>query len=161
MQVFAKSKKYIFAPEAEELTRKMITELYDSRDKDFANGRTMRQLFDKICAKQAERMQHGDISTLSNEELMTIIPEDVPYEAPQSVDVSDCLAKLDGLVGLNAVKKEISNLTSYLNLQISPSKVLRFDPNLFSTEPHHNVHLFRLFLHYIHCRLKSRFLFDR
>jgi SpoVK/Ycf46/Vps4 family AAA+-type ATPase len=96
----------------------MIRELYDSRDKDFANGRTMRQLFDKICAKQAERMQHGDISTLSNEELMTITQEDIPYEAPKAVDYTECLQKLNGMVGLAAVKQEISNLAAFLNLQI-------------------------------------------
>ena len=118
MLVFAKGKKYIFSPEAEELTRKMITEMYNSRGKDFANGRTMRTLFDQICKKQAQRLQGVNISMMSNEELMTIRQEDIPYEAPKSVDVSDCLKKLDGLVGLGAVKKEISNLTAYLNLQI-------------------------------------------
>jgi SpoVK/Ycf46/Vps4 family AAA+-type ATPase len=55
---------------------------------------------------------------MSNEELMTIKQEDVPYEAPKSVNVGDCLKKLDGLVGLGGVKKEISNLTAFLNLQI-------------------------------------------
>ncbi len=118
MLVFAKEKKYIFSPEAESLTRKMITEMYNTRDKSFANGRTMRTLFDQICKKQAQRLQSVNISMMSNEELMTIIQSDIPYEAPQSVDVSDCLKKLDGLVGLNAVKKEISNLTAFLNLQI-------------------------------------------
>ena len=118
MQVFAKQKKYIFSPEAEALTKKMITEMYNSRDKDFANGRTMRTLFDQICKKQAQRLQGVDISSMSNEELMTIKQEDVPYEAPKSVDVGDCLKKLDGLVGLSGVKKEISNLTAFLNLQI-------------------------------------------
>ena len=118
MQVFAKSKKYIFAPDAEELARKMITELYDSREKDFANGRTMRQLFDKICAKQAERLQHGDMSTKTDEELMTITQEDIPYEAPKAVDYTECLEKLNGMVGLAAVKQEISNLAAFLNLQI-------------------------------------------
>jgi len=118
MQVFAKSKKYVFAPEAEELTRKMITEMYDSRDKDFANGRTMRQLFDKITAKQAERLQKEDMSTKTNEELMTIMQEDIPYEAPKAVDYTECLAKLNGMVGLAAVKQEISNLAAFLNLQI-------------------------------------------
>jgi SpoVK/Ycf46/Vps4 family AAA+-type ATPase len=49
---------------------------------------------------------------------MTIKQEDVPYEAPKSVNVGDCLKKLDGLVGLGGVKKEISNLTAFLNLQI-------------------------------------------
>ena len=118
MQLFAKEKKYLFAPEAEELAKKMITEMYNSRGKDFANGRTMRTLFDQICKKQAQRLQGSSISTMTNEELMTIKQEDIPYEAPQSVDVTDCLAKLDGLVGLTAVKKEVSNLASYLNLQI-------------------------------------------
>ena len=118
MGVFAKQKKYRFSAAAEELTRKMITELYNSREKDFANGRTMRQLFDKICSKQAERLQKGDISQLSNDVLMTIEAADIPYEAPKAVDYTECLAKLNGMVGLAAVKKEISNLAAFLNLQI-------------------------------------------
>ena len=118
MLVFAKDKKYIFSKEGKELTRKMITEMYNSRDKDFANGRTMRSLFDQICKKQAQRLQGASIANMTNEELMTIKEGDIPYEAPKSVDISDCLAKLDGLVGLTAVKKEVSNLASFLNLQI-------------------------------------------
>ena len=118
MGVFAKEKKYEFTAEASELTQKMITELYNAREKDFANGRTMRQLFDKICSKQAERLQKGDLSALSNEELMTIDVSDIPYEAPKAVDYTECLEKLNGLVGLGAVKKEISNLAAFLNLQI-------------------------------------------
>ena len=51
MLVFAKDKKYIFSADAEQLARKMITELYNARDRDFANGRTMRSLFDQICKK--------------------------------------------------------------------------------------------------------------
>ena len=118
MEVFAQDKKYQFTPEAKELTLKMITELYNSRDKDFANGRTMRQLFEKICTRQAERLQRVDISTLSNEQLMQIDVADIPYDAPKAVDYKDCLSKLDGMVGLAAVKKDISNLTAFLNLQI-------------------------------------------
>ncbi len=118
MEVFAREKKYRFAPDAQELTLKMITEIYNAREKDFANGRTMRQLFDKIVAKQAERLQTVDISTVSNEQLMTITVDDIPYEAPKAVDYTECLAKLDGMVGLASVKKEISNLAAFLNLQI-------------------------------------------
>ena len=126
MCVFAKDKKYIFSPEGEELTRKMITELYNSRDKDFANGRTMRSLFDQICKKQAQRLQSSSIANMTNEELMTITVEDIPYEAPKSVDISECLAKLDGLVGLSAVKKEVSNLASFLNLQVKRGETNTF-----------------------------------
>ena len=118
MEVFAKEKKYQFTPAAHDLTLKMITELYNSRDKDFANGRTMRQLFDKIVSKQAERLQKQDISQLTNEQMMQIDVADIPYEAPKAVDYTECLAKLNGLVGLSGVKKEISNLAAFLNLQI-------------------------------------------
>ncbi len=126
MLVFAKDKKYIFSKEGEELAKKMITEMYNSRDKDFANGRTMRSLFDQICKKQAQRLQGASIANMTNEELMTIKEEDIPYEAPKSVDISDCLAKLDGLVGLTAVKKEVSNLASFLNLQIKRGETNTF-----------------------------------
>ena len=96
----------------------MITEIYNSRDKDFANGRTMRQLFDKICSKQAERLQKGNMAMLTNEQMMSIDVADIPYEAPKSVNYTDCLSKLNGMVGLAGVKKEISNLAAFLNLQI-------------------------------------------
>ena len=117
MLVFAKEKKYIMSPQAEVRTRAYIDQLYNSRDKDFANGRTMRSLFDEICKKQAQRLQHKDISSLTDSQLMTIEAEDIPFEAPQAVDYKECLKKLDGLVGLAAVKQEISNLAAYLNLQ--------------------------------------------
>ena len=126
MQVFAKQKKYIFSPDAQALTQKMIKEMYDSRDKDFANGRTMRTLFDQICKKQAQRLQGVNISTMSNEELMTIVQEDIPYDAPQTVSADDCLKKLEGLVGLSGVKKEIANLTAFLNLQIARGETNTF-----------------------------------
>ena len=118
MLVFAREKKYIMSPAAEERASECIRKMYESRDKDFANGRTMRSLFDEICKKQAQRLQYEDISTLSNDELMTIEDEDIPYEAPQAVEYTECLKKLDGLVGLGAVKKEIANLAAFLNLQI-------------------------------------------
>jgi SpoVK/Ycf46/Vps4 family AAA+-type ATPase len=137
MCVFAKEKKYIFTKAAEELTLKMITELYNSRGKDFANGRTMRQIFEKIVAKQAERLQKVDISTLTNEQMMTIDEADIPYEAPKAVDYTECLAKLNGMVGLAAVKKEISNLAAFLNLQIRRGETNTFQGKhyVFSGNP--------------------------
>ena len=126
MQVFAQEKRYVFSPEAEQTTRGLIKQMYDSRDSDFANGRTMRSLFDQICKKQAQRLQQADISLMSDEELMTINKEDIPYEAPKEVDYTDCLSKLDGMVGLSAVKKEISSLAAFLNLQIKRGETNTF-----------------------------------
>ena len=118
MLVFAKEKKYIFAPDAQALAQKMIGELHKQRDKDFANGRTMRSLFDQICKNQAKRLQGGDMQLMTNEQLMTIIAEDIPYEAPKEVDYTECLKKFEGMVGLESVKREVDNLAAFLNLQI-------------------------------------------
>ncbi len=116
--LFVKEKKYIISHDAKEIVRKCIDAMYKTRDKDFGNGRSIRSLFDKICSRQAERLQKMDLTTITDEMLITIMPEDVPYEEPKIVDYSECLTKLDGLVGLKSVKQEISNLASYLNLQI-------------------------------------------
>ena len=126
LQVFASGKQYVFSAEAEKLARKMITELYNQRDKDFANGRTMRSLFDEICKRQARRLQQGNITLMTNEQLMTIEVADIPYEAPQTVDYSECLKELDGMVGLTSVKKEITNLAGFLNLQIKRGETNTF-----------------------------------
>ena len=126
MLLFAHEKKYIFSPQAEAKARKCISVMYETRDKTFANGRSMRSLFDQICKKQAQRLQYGNISSMSNEQLMTIEDEDIPYEAPQTVDYTECLKKLDGMVGLGAVKKEISNLAAFLNLQIKRGETNTF-----------------------------------
>jgi len=126
MGVFAKSKKYVFAPEAEALTRKMIKEMHQQRDKDFANGRTMRSLFDQICKNQAGRLQTGDMQMMSDEQLMTIVEADIPYEAPKEVDYTECLKKFEGMVGLQSVKKEVTNLAAFLNLQIKRGETNTF-----------------------------------
>lgn len=118
MLVFAKEKKYVFSPQAEAKARQCIKQMYESRDKEFANGRSMRSLFDQICKKQAQRLQYGNVSAMSTEQLMTIEDEDIPYEAPQVISYDECLKSLDGLVGLASVKKEISNLAAFLSLQI-------------------------------------------
>ncbi len=126
LEVFARGKQYVFSEEAEQLARKMIGEMYDQRDKDFANGRTMRTLFDEICKRQARRLQEGNVSEMSNEQLMTIEVEDIPYEAPKEVDYKECLKSLDGLIGLSSVKKEIANLAGFLNLQIKRGETNTF-----------------------------------
>lgn len=118
LRSFCRQKNYTLSPAAEETVKKLITETHARRDKDFANGRAMRQLFDNICKRQAQRLEREDMSALTDEQLMTIEAEDVPYETPKTVSADDCLARLNALVGLTAVKKEIRSLTAYLNLQI-------------------------------------------
>ena len=71
-------------------------------------------------------MESNGPQNLTDEQFMTILPEDVPYEAPQTVNYQECLKKLDGMVGLNAVKQEISNLAAFINLQIQRGEANKF-----------------------------------
>ena len=118
MLIFAEEKKYLLSQRAQDKALMAINYMYEHRDKNFANGRAMRELFDAICKRQAERLEKNDLKLLSNEQLMTIDEDDVPYDSPQTVDFTACLKELDGLVGLASVKHEISNLASFINLQI-------------------------------------------
>ncbi len=54
---------------------KLLTHLYESRDRTFGNGRLVRNLFEKIVEEQANRL--AGIAVLSDEKLTTLLPEDV------------------------------------------------------------------------------------
>ncbi len=55
--------------------KNLFIELYDSRDKNFGNGRTVRNIFEKAITNQANRIA-SQISSLSDDELMTLIRDD-------------------------------------------------------------------------------------
>jgi len=57
---------------------------------------------------------------------MTIETADIPYEAPKEVDYTECLKKFEGMVGLESVKKEVSNLAAFLNLQVKRGETNTF-----------------------------------
>lgn len=126
LQSFARKKKYVFSDGAKEAAKEEIKNIYAARDKNFANGRTMRQFFDAICKRQAQRLEKLDMKSLTNEQIMTVEKEDIPMDKPKAADYKVCLKKLDGLVGLDAVKKEISSLASFINLQVA-----RGEQNIF------------------------------
>jgi stage V sporulation protein K len=53
-----------------------FTDLYNNRDKNFGNGRLVRNIFDKTIEKQANRLV--EIHDTNKETIMTILPEDIP-----------------------------------------------------------------------------------
>ena len=52
-----------------------FTKLYHQRDKDFGNGRLVRNLFEKTIEKQATRLTK--LSQLNKNNIVTIMPEDI------------------------------------------------------------------------------------
>ncbi|MDJ0732885.1 MAG: AAA family ATPase [Nostocaceae cyanobacterium] len=67
---------YKVAQTTEEILMHKFTSLYENRDKNFGNGRLVRNIFDKTIEKQANRVVK--LSELSKEKIMAILPEDIP-----------------------------------------------------------------------------------
>ena len=61
---------------SQEVLLNKLTYLYASKDKKFGNGRLVRNIFDKIIERQANRLVK--LSEISKEKMMTIMPEDIP-----------------------------------------------------------------------------------
>ena len=56
----------------------LLKKLYERRDKTFGNGRLVRNIFEKVVERQANRI--AGISPLTDEILCTITKEDIPEE---------------------------------------------------------------------------------
>ncbi len=69
---------YTLTPEAEAEAQKLFDELYEGRDENFGNGRTVRNIFEDAVARQADRVALMDDP--SREELMALLPEDLHEE---------------------------------------------------------------------------------
>lgn len=109
--------------------REVIEVMYETRDKNFANGRAVRELFETMYRKQAERVHQLSVSELTDEILLTLTADDVPCETPVAIDFENVLSRFDALIGMENVRKEITDMVTMLNVQISrgekPSQLCR------------------------------------
>lgn len=72
---------YTLSPESEEQAKALFQDLYDHRDENFGNGRTVRNLFEQMVVRQSNRVAAMDAPT--REELMTFLPEDFTDPIPE------------------------------------------------------------------------------
>jgi len=119
LEKFVEKGKFTMDEGCKEKAKEAIDIMYDTRERTFGNGRAIRDLFEKMCRKQAERVHKLAISELTDEVLLTLTAEDVPLETAQSVDYDSILARFDSMVGLQSVRQEISDIATLINVQVS------------------------------------------
>lgn len=85
---FAKDGDYVLTAAAKKKVEKMMDELVASKDRNFGNGRTARNIFEDAIVLQATRLQAKTIGAgkktkvkLTDRELRTLRPEDIVLEA--------------------------------------------------------------------------------
>lgn len=129
MQKFVAKAKLNMDESCLKKVREVIEVMYETRDKTFANGRAVRELFEGICRKQAERVHKLPVSQLTDEVLLGLTADDVPFEAPRTIDYESVLQRFDSLVGMDNVRREVTDMVTMLNMQISrgekPSQLCR------------------------------------
>ncbi|MBR2970893.1 MAG: AAA family ATPase [Clostridia bacterium] len=65
----------VLSEPAERILRTRLQKMYDTRDENFGNARDVRNLFEKTCRKQANRI--AGVSSITKDALMTLLPEDI------------------------------------------------------------------------------------
>ncbi|MCA9759195.1 MAG: AAA family ATPase [Candidatus Eisenbacteria bacterium] len=76
LEIFVKNASLELTRPAKSATKKVLTELYESRDRTFGNGRLVRNLFERMLERQANRI--AGLPELTNETLSTLVKADVP-----------------------------------------------------------------------------------
>lgn len=116
----ASKKNYVIKTEALMPLHKCIQQKVDGKDENFGNAGEMVKLFEETKQRLSTRLIDKFNKTQqppSKEDFITICPEDIPYEMPKTVSVEECLAKLDGLIGLVGVKNEIRKMANIIRLE--------------------------------------------
>lgn len=112
-KIFIEKDKYELNPETSTKLKKTIQGLYDKRDKNFGNGRDIRNLYEKCLSFRASRLRGA-----SNHDLI-LYPEDIPLFEADSKDftLEEALSELNNLIGLTSVKYQIAGLVDYLAVE--------------------------------------------
>ncbi|RKS07362.1 SpoVK/Ycf46/Vps4 family AAA+-type ATPase [Nocardiopsis sp. Huas11] len=106
--------------------RELVTAHFQAqkRDETFGNGREARRLFEEIVQAQATRIVDEGVGGAA--ELALILPEDLStivdaglasrLSGPRDADQAEALmARLQGMVGLAEVKREVADLTNLIS----------------------------------------------
>ena len=70
-----KKNGYVLTEDADAMAWELFTDLYENRDDNFGNGRDVRNRFEDIVSRQADRLAVMEAPT--KDDLMTIIREDL------------------------------------------------------------------------------------
>lgn len=111
-EMLCKKGAYHISDAAKELIKDHFEALCENADDSFANGRTVRNVFESIISKQASRIASAKDKT--KELLSTIEAEDVVNSVGEvkhkEETLEDVLKEFNSLIGLETVKEEISEL---------------------------------------------------
>lgn len=116
---FVTKSKFVMSEECRQKAGQVIEIMTETRDRTFANGRAVRTLFEQMCRKQAERVHNLPVSELTDEVLLGFQADDVPMEKPTAIEYDSILKRFDSLVGMENVRKAVTDIATIINVEMS------------------------------------------
>ncbi|HPR38667.1 MAG TPA: AAA family ATPase [Spirochaetota bacterium] len=121
--IMVKKSGFVLSGDAEAKAQDVLKEIYNKRDKKFANGRTVRNLFEGAIKEQASRLTGMSLEERTPDKLNIITAEDIPYTLQERLSVDDILSQLDSMVGMDNIKKDVRELILFANTQMKREEI--------------------------------------
>ena len=120
-----KKNQFVFnnTDNAKDVARNAIQELCKNKQKDFANARAVRNLFDTIKLRMDSRIANLSADSLTKESLTTICACDIPHDESKTLSIEDVFAELNELIGMEKVKKAVGELYATIKINIELEKI--------------------------------------
>lgn len=120
-----KKNQFVFnnTDNAKDVARNAIQELCKNKQKDFANARAVRNLFDTIKLRMDSRIANLSADSLTKKSLTTICASDIPHDENKTLSVEDVFAELNELIGMEKVKKAVGELYATIKINIELEKI--------------------------------------
>jgi SpoVK/Ycf46/Vps4 family AAA+-type ATPase len=112
-QCFCRETRHRITKEAAHEVQAYLTHLYNHRDVHFGNAREVRSYFENLQKKQAVRLSARGIDSATADDLRTFELADVRWRETTDEDaLPKAMEKLNSLIGLSRVKKEVADLVT-------------------------------------------------
>ncbi|MGD9898962.1 MAG: AAA family ATPase [Calditrichaceae bacterium] len=108
---------YSMSPEAYAKLPEIINELYEKREKIFANGREVRKLFEETVINLSKRVSCLRSEEQTYDRMTRIESADFPIQIEKNDNLDDIFKELNSLVGLRNIKGEFEKLVSYVKVE--------------------------------------------
>ena len=122
-QNLCKTHSYILKDSISPGLQRMFSREMQAQRERFGNARYVRNLFEKVTEAQAERVYKitdasiADLQLITPEDVEKAIGEALPAENTLTVSYDAVIKRLDALVGLHAVKKQVHRLFDFVRVQ--------------------------------------------
>lgn len=138
---FCKDMQVILSPSANEEIARILQDAHRNRKKNFGNARYVQMLLEKSKINMGIRLMNEPRKEWTDIDLQTILLKDVMSLSSKrklskhnlvidEVALSKALMKLDGLIGLNAVKTKIHELINVVRYRLQQGELINGSINM-------------------------------